>query len=129
MLNLLAEDDFWVNDLWRVAKDFDYYLGNLYTVADRIRDILSTPALYPQTTIEEYCGEFTRKTQDKYMRKLRNWFYTYKTIGDFSEFEQVKTLVELRLEQYEPFVKELNQIRVRDRIIKTLNQIIAIRKP
>ena len=129
MLNLLAEDDFWVNDLWRVAKDFDYYLGTLYTVVDQIRDILSTPALYPQTTIEEYCGEFTRETQDKYMKKLRNWFYTYKTIGDFSEFEQVKTLVELRLEQYEPFVKELNQIRVRDRIIKTLNQIIAIRKP
>ncbi len=41
MLNLLAEDDFWVNDLWRVAKDCDYYLGDMYNVADMMRDLLS----------------------------------------------------------------------------------------
>jgi hypothetical protein len=45
MLNLLAEDDFWVNDLWRVAKDFDYYVGDMYTIADLMRDLLSTPGI------------------------------------------------------------------------------------
>ena len=42
MLNLLTEDDFWVNDIWRVAKDSDYYIGNIYTPVDLLKDLLVT---------------------------------------------------------------------------------------
>lgn len=41
MLNLLAEDDFWVNDLWRVAKDSSYYTGDIYTPVDALKALLS----------------------------------------------------------------------------------------
>lgn len=41
MLNLLESDDFWVNDIWRVAKDFDYYTGEIYTPVDMLSDMLS----------------------------------------------------------------------------------------
>jgi hypothetical protein len=40
MLNLLADDDFWVNDLWRVAKDSDYYTGEIYTPVDALKALL-----------------------------------------------------------------------------------------
>ncbi len=42
MLNLLEKDDFWVNDLWRVAKDCDYYIGNIYTPVDSLKKLLSS---------------------------------------------------------------------------------------
>lgn len=41
MLNLLAEDDFWVNDIWRVAKDSDYYTGDTHTPVDALKALLS----------------------------------------------------------------------------------------
>lgn len=41
MLNLLAEDDFWVNDLWRVAKDSDYYVGQQFTPVDFFKQLFT----------------------------------------------------------------------------------------
>lgn len=45
MLNLLAEDDFWVNDLWRVAKDRDYYVGQQFTPVDFFRQLITETGL------------------------------------------------------------------------------------
>ena len=39
MLNLI-EDKLAINDLWRVAKDTDYYLGRLFTPVDAFKQIL-----------------------------------------------------------------------------------------
>jgi hypothetical protein len=42
MLNLLAKEDFWVNDIWRFTKMRDYYEGEYYTPVDALKDILSS---------------------------------------------------------------------------------------
>lgn len=39
MLNLI-EDKLAINDLWRVAKDTDYYLGRPFTPVDAFKQIL-----------------------------------------------------------------------------------------
>ncbi len=48
MLNLLAKDDFWVNDIWRVAKDFDYYIGDIDTPVDFLKELLTIRSDHPQ---------------------------------------------------------------------------------
>ncbi len=42
MLNLLDEDDFWINDIWRVAKYFNYYIGDIYTPVDFLKELLTS---------------------------------------------------------------------------------------
>lgn len=42
MLNLLDEDDFWINDIWRLAKDFNYYIGDIYTPVDLLKELLTS---------------------------------------------------------------------------------------
>lgn len=44
MLNFLAEDDFWVNDIWRLTKT-DYYIGNIETPVDFLNKIFTEMGL------------------------------------------------------------------------------------
>lgn len=42
MLNLLDEKFYWVNDLWRVAKDTRYYLGAYRSPVDWFKEIIDS---------------------------------------------------------------------------------------
>ena len=45
----LIEDKLAINDLWRVAKDTDYYLGRLFTPVDAFKQILGLDQNSPCT--------------------------------------------------------------------------------
>jgi hypothetical protein len=41
MLNLLGEDDFFINDLWRFTQICDYYIGHYQTPVDVFKEMLA----------------------------------------------------------------------------------------
>ena len=40
MLNLLNKEDFWINDLWRAAKNRRYYDKDFYSPVDMLKEAL-----------------------------------------------------------------------------------------
>lgn len=40
MLNLIDEEDYWINDIWRACQNSNYYEGNFYPPADILEKVV-----------------------------------------------------------------------------------------
>ena len=48
MLNLIDQEDFWINDLWRACKSRKYYYGDFYSPVDMLKEALQNFGLDSQ---------------------------------------------------------------------------------